>query len=432
VIQILLGLMVLGTLVVAYLASKYWHWGHVLTGVLLFFLAVGYAFLAAQTLKVRNEFLKAEETALANLELRQAERAALRKGSRDSAVIGRLISSEVRIPEAAEEISSIVDLEHELQLANRVQGRVWKNAQRAAAVDPNTGRVQLTIEDPKPLGLEKGAILYIFEQDGRRAKLETSQTQYIGEFRVVEAADQTVTLEPVLSLDPRQGQRLINSQAPWILYDTMPAAGREVFAGVKKSVLQKILPEASAQSFLRDGQAVTKDGKFVGDKTGATLSPDELAWHVVGFDAEGNLLGPDDLAKAEKFEYRRPLVDYSLAFTTLAKERAKMVADVQAVQQDTAKLEAALASAKKIQQYRTNEQRKLGSDLKNLTRDRKRIESYAAQLAQQVTKAEQLLAATLSSSRELAQELTATQGAGAAATEPNPAGARPATDIDAL
>ena len=95
----------------------------------------------------------------------------------------------VVIPENAESIRSLDDLDHEILLATRRRGRVWRNV-APAGVDP--AGVKVNIPAPVPPGLkQQDTVVYLFEEGPAQlpaADGKPQGKQYLGEFRVTDVS----------------------------------------------------------------------------------------------------------------------------------------------------------------------------------------------------------------------------------------------------
>lgn len=422
VAQAVVGVLLIGMLVGAFLASKVWHWAHVTVAVLLFLSTLLFTFFAADVLRVRAKYLRAEAKAAMDLEQQVALNEALARGTKDPQLINRLRNSDLPIADDVDELPSVSDQRHALRQINRTLGRAWRNAQPLGPPNPQTGRVAVQIEFPKPLGIEEGSVLFVFEQGQPNAASPQEGSQYLGEFLVTAIGDQQLELESVLPLNPADPlefirlQRSVQSGAKWVLYETMPIDSHELFEQFTEEQLKQLLPAASLEEYLRDG---------------SDWSVDDSEWVKQGIDADGNVVGPEDWdEKAERYVYRRRLRDYAFLFSDIAERRVELYAEAEAVREDTAKLLAANESAKALGQYRMQEQEKLKSDLAGVNRDRKAIESQLAALQQQIKRSEGLLEQTIAANAALAEQLASYQQAMSGG--PVPAGSRGAVDVDAL
>ncbi len=435
-VTILLGVVTLAVLVLAFLASKVWHWAHVLVLVAFYFASVGYAVLAARSLEVRLPNQRRLAKAEAELERQSKLIDALQRGTNDGATINQLASRDVLAADGEGDLRGTIELEHKLQMINRMRGRVWRNAVKGG-VDPQNGRVQVGFpfkravasdEDdaapldeettpagpPPALGLAEDSIVYLFEQGPMEGLAEGSgPRRYLGEFRVEEVSDRTATLEPLdqLELDPNAAERLLQSNGPWIVYETMPADDRDLFAGMDEETLRRMLPAGSVEEYVRNG---------------TTATPDDDPSRLVGIDAEGNIVPPDDPdGKEVSKQYRRRLRDYAYLLNDYERERAELFAREQAITEDLVKLAAALKDAQAVEAYRQDELAKWQDDLTAVQRDRQALEAHVAALQKQLANAKRLLTETLRENAQLAEGRLVNRGV----LVPFGAGA---LDVDAL
>jgi hypothetical protein len=405
IIWIVILLLFIASIVAAYFGARYWHWAHVTLVVFIFMAAVGFFVLAAETLRINAVLRKQVNQLDTQLTQVKANLDGLDRGTGNAQVINQLAGLEVHIPEEATEIPSISELEHDLHLATRLRGQVWRNVV-PGQFDPQTGTLEVSIVPPKPAaeeedgqaappapqpaGIAANKILFVFESGPPDAADPTQGAQYLGEFRVTEAAGLQATLVTVNELDDYEKQRLANSRGPWSMYETMPVDQLELFAGLSEEQLKKLLPEASVEEYIRQG---------------TPAGPDDDEWHVVGFDADENRLGPNDLDKAVKKTYQRRLRDYATDLSELNRRRVILLASIAAVTQDNALLSTALASAKKLEAFRTEEIRKLQIDLAGVQKEREIIERHLATVEQQLATARQILDQAIAKNRQLADEL---------------------------
>lgn len=398
-IQILLGVLVLASFVIAYFAARTWHWSHVLVMLGIFLSTVGYFVLAAETLRINAVLRKSFNEVQAEVATVEAQTIALRKGSREPQVMNQLRALEVRLPDDAETLRSMNELDHQLNLITRLRGRVWRNVGKVG-FDPATGQLQIGVEAPAPAGFNKDSVVFLFEQGESALPDPTQGAQYLGEFRIRETAGQQASLEPVLRLDEFETGRIANSQGPWILYETMPMDRHEIFASMTEEEIRKLIPEASVQEYVRHGkEAVADDDEF----------------HRAGYDESGKRVGPDEFDKAAKQVYERRLRDYALEFEQLSRHRAVLVAEISGVRQDVEKLAAAQESAKKLEAFRTDEVRRLTIDLAGVKKEREAIDRHLGLVQRQVARAQELLAQTIQQNSELAKELARQQAIDGAA-----------------
>jgi len=388
-VLIVLLLLLIASIVAAYFGAQTWHWAHTTLVVLVFLAAAGFFILASETLRI-NAVLRKQanrlETELAQVISRNE---ALQHGTRDSQVINALAAEEVAVPEGTEEIPSIADLEHRLHLVTRLRGSVWRKVM-PTGFDRQTGTVTVTVESPQPSGIAADTIVCVFEEGPPGHPDPASGAQYLGEFRVKDAAGQQASLVSVNLLDEAEQRRLASSRGPWSLYETMPIDQNEIFAGLSEEKLRELLPAESVEEYLRQG---------------TPAGPDDDQWHVAGFDEDNNPVGPDDMGEAVKKLYQRRLRDYSVEFSELHRRRVELLANIEAVVADNEKLKAALASAENLGAFREDEIRKLTIDLAGVKKEREIIEKHLANVEQQLANARRLLGQAIAENRRLADEL---------------------------
>jgi hypothetical protein len=392
-LYIIIGL-VLASFVIAFFSARTWHWGHVIVVVGIMLATFGFMLLAAETLRINRVYREAIDRKTEQLKAITALNNALRNGTSNPELIAQLRNEQepaVIIPEGAESIASLSDLDHQILLATRRRGRVWRNVAKAG-VDPATG-VRVTIPAPTPSGLNKDTVVYLFEEGPAQlpaADGKPQGKQYLGEFRVTEAAGQQALLAPVQPLDPFEQQRLTTSQPPWVIYETMPPDRHAVFAEMTEDELKQKLPASSVQEYIRHGKETTTD------------DPDA---RKMGFDENGKPLPYEQLATAPKVVYWRQLRDYAAEFDELSRRRVAMDVAIAAVKQDLARFAVTLASAKEIQAAKEREVQLLKTDLTGIQKERQAIDQHLAKVQQQLTRARQLLAEALQRNAEMASQL---------------------------
>jgi hypothetical protein len=391
-IWIVILVLFLVAVVGAYFASRTWHWAHVLVAVGIFLAAIGYFVLAAETLRI-NAILRSQANATQQeLDQVTAKIEALRAGTRDAQVINQLAADEVQVPEAADQIPSIADLEHRLHMQTRIRGKVWRRV-APAGFDPQRAALRVAVESPQPSGIEPDTILFVFEEGAPTLPDPTRGPQYLGEFRVVEVAGPQVTLESIQQLDEFEVRRLAGTRGPLALHETMPVDQHALFAGLSEAELRKLLPEQSVEEYVRHGGRPTSD---------------DDQFRRMEVDEQGNLVGPDYEGTTQE-RYQRRLRDYSVEFDELAQRRVVMLADLEAVVKDNERLAAALVSAKQLQAFREDQIRKLGTDLAGVAKEREIIERHLAALEQQLANTRQLVADAVAENVRLADQLAQLQ-----------------------
>jgi len=412
-------LVVLASFVIAYFASRTWHWVYVMVVVGIVLFTAGFFILSAEVLRVNAIDRSNYNKIVADLEKVTAQVEALKRGTLDATIVNQLRGMELKMPEDATEIPSVSDLDHEIRLLTQVRGPVWSNV-TPAAFDQRTGAVRVSIASPTPSGLAPNTVLYVFEQgdvthpDPQRGK------QYLGEFRVTEAAGQEAMLIPALELSTYQLERLGSSQAPWVMYETMPLDQHKLFSGLTEEQLRQKLPAASVEEYLRHGKATNADDE---------------AFRKAGYDDADKRLGPDQLASATRTEYRRRLRDYALEFRELSERRAVLQTAATGLELDNRRLAEAAASAERLSAFRQDEAGKLNSDLAGLQKDRQAVDRLLTMVRQQLDTIRRVLDETLQENNRLVRELAALQSAAesgaatqaAAPASPGPLGQAAAT-----
>jgi hypothetical protein len=435
IVTILLGVLTLFVLVGAFFASKSWHWAHVLVLVAFYFAAVGYALLAAKSLDTRLTFQKQLADAEKSLEQEVVLNDALQRGTQDPQLIGQLAGREILAAQDTEEFPGVVQQEHELRMQNRSRGRVWRDAFPQGAPDPQTGAVVVGFNEKRaagaaaeeesiegeeapiegeeapaepasrtPLELEPDSIVYVFEDGAQEGGEGGATNQFLGEFRIesVDPAARTAVLEPLdhLETDPYATDRIIKStqrNARWIVYRTMPADDRDLFAGMDEETLRKLLPEQVVEEYLRDG---------------TPAEPDDPEERLVSIDADGNVVPPDDAEeKGVSKIYRRRMRDYALMLNNFEAKRAELVSRRLALESDIAKLNTSLKGAKELTAYREQELAKWQADFAAVERERQAIGKHKAALLAQVENARKLLDQTLEQNAQLASARLTERGA---------------------
>jgi hypothetical protein len=171
----------------------------------------------------------------------------------------------------------------------------------------------------------------------------------------------------------------------------MPADRHNLYADFTEEQLRQMMPEQSVEEYVRHGTEAT---------------PDDDQWHVIGLDENGERVGPEQMDRAVKRLYDRPLRDYAFLFEEFAREKVVAEADRKAVVEDNAKLEEALVSAKGLAQFREAEKTALDSDLEGMRQDRAAVEAHRNRLLQILSTAQRKIEMLLADNSARAQELT--------------------------
>ena len=399
VVQIVLGVILLVGLILPWIKNKTWHWSQNLLVNCILLAAAGCFVLGAETVRTHH----ALRSKIPKLE-KDVEAAELRT---------------VQLVHGFGDTLGVLELEHRLQMVSRDRGRVWRQVKKVGEVSQE-GQVEVEIPLPKPHGLENGSIVFAFESDAAQtvaAETEeqpapvaeeqpaaegeaaapadpTSRKQYLGEFRVIETKETGVVLEPVQLINNVTGQRLVDSQGAWSLYESMPSDRHSLFADMSEEELQQLLPAESVEEYLRHGKPA---------------QPADNEFDRVGLDENDEPVNIENLDKAVKFIFDRPLRDYANLFAQLAQDRVLLMASKQAVQEDNAKLVASIESGKRLGEFRQQQIQSLSADLEGMKQDRAAIEAHRDQVLNMLANAKQLITASLEENSQMARQLKSTQ-----------------------
>lgn len=391
----------LASFVIAFFSARTWHWGYVIVVELIFLATMGFFLLASEMVRINAVYRTKINTDQKELDKVDAQNGALQNGSTDGSIIAQLSGQEPPVKttkdsEGNEKIESIADLDHELLIATRLRGRIWRNVKPAGVPNAQTGAINVAIPAPTPAGIKKESVVFMFDDGPPQPPAANGVPrgpQYLGEFTVVSAGPQQAALQPVLALDEFERRRLAGSRGPWIIYETMPLDRHEIFAGKTDQQLQQLLPKKTVNEYIRDRKPATADD-------------DPL--RVVGFDENRKPLPAGD-SKITKKENRRRLRDYAAEFDEMARRRIAVLTDIDAIKKDIVRLTQAKEAADKIQAFRENERTKLTSDLAGVTKERAAIEKHLAEVNKLLARARQLTAELTARNEQLTAELAARQ-----------------------
>ncbi len=240
------------------------------------------------------------------------------------------------------------------------RGRVWRNV-APGAPNPQTGAIMCTTDLPNPNGIAVKTVLQVFEQapvaEGGR---------YLGEFIVTAKADKQLELQPAVKLTAEETEQLTQSRGPWVLRDVVPVDEHEIFAGLDEARIRAMFPEATVDEYLKHGQK-----------------------------------GPGGEM------YTRQLRDYGVLLTCYHQHRAVLRELLEAAKRDNQYLQAALADAKRQQQFRNEDFDRLKSLFTEETRQldavKSHLEAVQDKLAQLRNGVDQLIEANQQTAGQLAQ-----------------------------
>lgn len=399
VFQILVAVVVLAGLITVIMSVKNWHWAQMLLLLMIFFCSIGVLLMGLEVYKIHRKFQKPMPALREQLAQEQAKIEALKNGTGDNALASSIFADGIPFDFEAEggRMPGLGVWTHRLQDQARQRGRVWRGIAPpgATAVNPQTSRVTVPVPAGQPLGVEKDAILSVFEIGEPNAVNPAEGAQYLGDFRVVEARADAVVLEAVIKLDNRTGPRVANSKFPWALYETLPADRHELFAGMSEEQLRKLIPAPSVDEYIRHGQKVEKPN------AGDAFNP-----NIAMFDEQDRRVGPDNAEAAVSWLFERQLRDYALLFSAENRRLVELVAQQSSLQEDLKKLAAANKVAEKFSAMRTEEKQALAGDKAHLDADRAAVDSLLATVERQLANAQRMLTEGLARNSQLATQLT--------------------------
>lgn len=203
-------------------------WSKVFAG-LVFVAAAVFFYFAAYTLKTHDAW----HTSAKKLE----DQVALAKAETKKVIEGD--------PEKG--TPSLAQLKIDLHAAVNDRGRVWRNV-APGAIPANAPELTLTVTVEEALAgqIKPQMVLYAFDD---RTLAEGGR--YLGSFKVDAAAGAQVTLKTAspLPLSERQYAQLqAAAGSTWVLYETMPRDGHDVFDGLPEEQIKALLP-APPQTF---------------------------------------------------------------------------------------------------------------------------------------------------------------------------------------
>jgi hypothetical protein len=263
---------------------------------------------------------------------------------------------------------------------------------------------------------------------------------YLGQFRVMNVAEQTITLLPEIPLDQAQAQRANDPRDPgtWVLYEHLPLDSSDAFKDLTAEQLAGLMPfqrlrqmgvPISQQAYDATLAELMGDGKEVDERS---VHPDRVEMEieflrphevVVDFEVEGELpetdqpFTPDGRARVKhlmqgestKFEvgqtgrfdlltaqdwvsqgiakpvrtfYRRQVRDFEFAFKDHAARMADLQDEINVVQQDYETLQAAIVRLQEQIAQRRTEIELLTSDLNGFDFEQQQLRKFAAELQQ--------------------------------------------------
>ncbi|HEX6961497.1 MAG TPA: hypothetical protein VF175_06495 [Lacipirellula sp.] len=403
VLQIVIALVVVVGLITIIMSVKNWHWAQMVLLLAIFFTSLGVLFLGLEVFRIHRNLRAGMPATREKIEQFERLNFALEQGTQDQELINRAFAGEPfngEVPPLVQEEGRMPGLGYwEQQLADwrRDRGPVWNNVTAAGPLDPATGRIAVAIPQ-QPHGLAAESIVFLFEDGPVNAAAPDQARQYLGEFRVAEAGENGVILEPVHRLDQRTGNRLLRSaqaKTPWRMYETMPLDRHELFADLSDEELRQLLPAASVEEYIRHG----------GEPT-----PDDDEYHRAAYNEKGERVELDDPAKTEE-RYDRPLRDYAFLFAELMRQRTILGATIAGITEDINRLKAAQENAAQLTAHREQQLEMLTGDRDMMVRDQQTIEKLRDAVLAALENARQRVADLIPQNVQLAQQLIQQQTA---------------------
>jgi len=285
IFQVLAALVVLFFIYLTYMNTKTWRWLHVTMLFLVFIASFAFCVYAAMTLKTRAKWVKEHDTLEKQLADTERQIELTTRGDPND-VEGKT--------------ESLYSLREELARTVLDRGRVWRGCSRN--IDPRTGTITVltspppdptnpTPAPPKKNNIQPKTILHAFREMPKASQDPmvpgpVVPASYIGEFRVTNATDTTVTLVP--AMPPLLPEQVAAGTAPgtWALYESMPVDGHQWFEGDEKARTESLLDATNlerappalmgpiAETYKRDGTEAEPN------------DPPENIWYEVKFDQE--------------------------------------------------------------------------------------------------------------------------------------------------
>lgn len=496
----MVGLAVLGLafvffVVVAFFAAKTWHVGHVVALVFLFLGTLLFLFLTATLFRTHQKFRPAYQQSVAELtrleesnrrlqygaggaeadadsvaglqslvRVEQFDRGRIWRNLRRVPGDGILLSTAFwrndgcllvgKEPEADEMIEPVPDED------------LAVDGDEAAPADAAAAEPAVAAGPAGPVnahGIQENQFLYAFKEYPIARFLTSAEKEfyfdslegdtnyadqdtrgacrvpmaYLGQFRVAQSAEQTITLVPEGPLDPAQIQRMNDPRDPgsWVLYEHLPL-DRNAFTEVPGEKLAGLLPlqrlnqmgiqlsqrtyDALLNDLLRDGQEVDErntppdrveveveflrphtivvDFEVEGDlpETDQPFTPDgraqvkllmqgEPSKFAVGQVARFDLVTAQGLinqglAKRVKAVYRRQLRDFEFTLQDASTRIAVLRDETELARKDRDMLQAAIARLQDQIVQRREEIELLNSDLGGFDFEQQQLRKFASEL----------------------------------------------------
>jgi hypothetical protein len=442
--QALLGLFVIAVIVFCVLGAQVWRVPTVLTVVGLFLGAVTFFVLAAMTLKAHASWRSLYNEKQKEIADAETEHNKLLYGNPEAEASD---TAPAEVDENGEPIDAVAaataetnllkmgnrQLRYELAAVREGRGKTWYGAGTLAL--PN-GEVNITA--PSAVGIVNNMPLYIFEAKEGGG--------YVGEFKVTGVEGTNVKLTLTESLTADQQQTLAAKAGEWIVRSIMPVDTHEVFRGLAKDEITKLIPQAATgldaaaydaliDQYVRDGQPakatdpadrvfkrvkITKETTIEftdekGEKKTQTLqsSDDEERPTTILVNSEK----AQELVSQHGAEivdntgvYLRPLRNYENSRRMLNVRMFGLTDAIAQVKAQTALVEAGIKSANEVRMASlTKEDTGLKADLEKMNRDRDVVKKYLTDLGAQTQELQAAFMKHYGDSIRMAAEITKLQ-----------------------
>lgn len=307
----------------------------------------------------------------------------------------------------------IAELRNQLHAVVSRRGRAWYNVAPTVQVDQQSGGIVVQVQLAEPFvpsaENETKGVLFAFEQDGpigqqaapegealepaaEDAPPAGAPRRYVGEFRIVAAQGNTLTLIPALFLTQAEGEALLASQGPWTLYDVLPLDSHAALAGLDEAAVRDVFRvdqregasrgvyEGIAKTFLHDGQAAAAD------------DPPELV------EGEG-----------EARVYRRPLIDFGFLLRELDRQRTLLFDRIAATQAEKRYLTQSKEDSVKQEAFHQQQMADLRKRQQELAREMAAVNTVRSAIEKELQESRAEVDRLLAENRVLASEIAAAE-----------------------
>jgi hypothetical protein len=458
------ALLALFFIFLTYMSTKTWRWLHVTAMFLVFVASAAFCVYAAMTLKTRAAWLKLNDNLEKQVATVEEDLARTTRGDPNDV--------EAKTP-------SVFSVREALGRTIIDRGRVWREC--AGAARGGTPELPLvTIQTspppdpnnpspgpPKKNNIQPKTILHVFREAPTAEGSPAVPAAYVGEFRVMQATDNAVQLEPTMKLSVEQ-QALARAAGPtWALYEVCPVDGHEFITGDEKQRTDPLVfaarigapqmtPAAGQkmlQPFLRDGgpaqdsdppENVWYEVKFTKEYEVSVDAPVVNSLDADPFNTEGQAVlerlrrhggtpeeggkvkfGPadgqihtavldqqtaqklidDGYCTLERKIYRRSLTDFEREFHSINERLTELNDRMRQLSLDKKAMEDATAKAEQQRGLIEELKSKAGEDLAKATYELQQLTKYEQALSSQLAAVQTELSQLYLSNKAIAQEL---------------------------